>query len=128
MEAVKLAGFSVAAALLALTLKRQQPQLGTALSMAAGAMLLIFAVQRLGETAQAVIRLAQKVSLGSDTVKMLVKVMGISYLAEFAFQTCREAGEEGLGQKVLLAGKVMIMGLAMPMAASLVEMILALAP
>lgn len=128
MEAVRLAGFAVAAALLALTLRRQQPQLGVALSLAAGTMLLIWSAQRLEEVTRAVAGLAGRISLGEGTTKMLFKVMGISYLTEFAAQTCREAGEEGLGQKVILGGKVMVMGLAMPMAAQLAEMILELAP
>ena len=128
MEAVRLAGFAVAAALLALTLRRQQPQLGVALSLAAGTMLLIWSAQRLEEVTRAVAGLAGRISLGEGTTKMLFKVMGISYLTEFAAQTCREAGEEGIGQKVILGGKVMVMGLAMPMAAQLAEMILELAP
>ena len=128
MEAMKLAGFSVAAALLALMVKGKQPQMGVALSLGAGVMILAWAADRLMEVAETMSRLVSQVSLQGEMMTMLIKVMGISYLTEFAAQTCREAGEEGLGQKVILAGKVMVMGLAMPLAGSLVSMILALVP
>ena len=128
MEAVKLAGFSIAAALLALTVKGRQPQLGMALSMAAGAMVLTWAAQQLAGVTEAVSQMVNRISFQGEMLKMLMKVMGISYLTEFAAQTCREAGEEGLGQKVVLAGKVMVLGLAMPMAGSLISLILSLVP
>ena len=128
MEGVKLAGFSIAAALLALTVKRQQPQMGLVISLTAGAMLLVWAAGQLEGVVQAAERLLQRASLQGEMMKMLLKVMGISYLTEFAAQTCHEAGEEGLGQKVTLAGKIMVLGLAMPLAASLVSLILSLVP
>ncbi|MBQ8535944.1 MAG: stage III sporulation protein AD [Clostridia bacterium] len=128
MEAVKLAGFSIAAAMLALTVKRQQPPLGMALSLAAGTMLLLWAARQLGSVVETASQLLAQASLQGEMLKMLMKVLGISYLTEFAAQTCREAGEEGIAQKVTLAGKVMVLGLAMPIAGALVKLILSLAP
>lgn len=128
MEAVKLAGFSIAAALLAMTVRRQQPQIALGISLAAGALILSLAAQRLGGVVETIAQLCSRASLQGEALGMILKVLGISYLTEFAAQTCRDAGEEGLCQKVLLAGRVMVLALAAPVAVSLVGLILELAP
>ena len=62
------------------------------------------------------------------TVKMLLKIGGISLLMDFAAQTCRDAGENGLALKVELAGRVMLILLALPFMQALLTQILSLSP
>ena len=56
----------------------------------------------------------------------LLKVGGISLLTDFAAQTCRDAGEDGLALKVELAGRVMLIALALPVMEALLSHILSL--
>ena len=59
---------------------------------------------------------------------LLFEVAGISLLMDFAAQTCRDAGEEGLAMKAELAGRVMLLTLALPSLQSLLGLILSIAP
>ena len=47
---------------------------------------------------------------------------------DFAAQTCRDAGEEGLAMKAELAGRVVLLTLALPSLQSLLGLILSIAP
>ena len=47
---------------------------------------------------------------------------------DFAAQTCRDAGEEGLAMKTELAGRVMLLTLALPAMQTLLTQLLSLAP
>ena len=46
---------------------------------------------------------------------------------DFAAQTCRDAGEDGLALKVELAGRVMLIALSLPVMQTLLTQIMSLA-
>ena len=54
-------------------------------------------------------------------------IQGISLLTDFAAQTCRDAQEDGLAMKVELAGRVMLIALALPVMQALLTQIMSLA-
>lgn len=128
MEIMRIAGFSAAAAVAALTLRRLKPEMGAAAAMAAGVMVLIMVVPCIGQVVSGVTSLAEEGGVKGEYMTQLLKVAGVSLLMDFAAQTCRDAGEEGLAMKSELAGRVMILTLALPTMRTLLRQILALAP
>ena len=53
---------------------------------------------------------------------IIVKSIGIAFVAGIAADVCRDAGARAMASKVELAGKVAILSLAMPMAMQLMEL------
>lgn len=128
MEIVQIAGFSVAAAFAALTVRRVHPEMGLLLALCAGAILLLVAAGKLQGMVAVMVSLCQKAQLKDEYLGVLLKVIGVSYLGQFAAQVCRDAEEEGLAQKVELTGKILLLALASPIMISLMDMILELVP
>lgn len=126
MSAVQIAGFAVSAAALALVMRRLRPESATALVIAAGALTGLMVLPRLAEIVSGVTALAAAGGVQDGYMTQLLKVGGISLLMDFAAQTCRDADEEGLAMKVELAGRVMLIGLALPVMRTLLEQILSL--
>lgn len=126
MSAVQIAGFAVCAAALALVMRRLRPESATALVIAAGALTGLMVLPRLAEIVSGVTALAAAGGVQDGYMTQLLKVGGISLLMDFAAQTCRDADEEGLAMKVELAGRVMLIGLALPVMRTLLEQILSL--
>ena len=126
MSAVQIAGFAVCAAALALVMRRLRPESATALVIAAGALTGLMVLPRLAEIVSGVTSLAAAGGVQDGYMSQLLKVGGISLLMDFAAQTCRDADEEGLAMKVELAGRVMLIGLALPVMRTLLEQILSL--
>ena len=126
MSAVQIAGFAVSAAALALVMRRLRPESATALVIAAGALTGLMVLPRLAEIVSGVTALAATGGVQDGYMSQLLKVGGISLLMDFAAQTCRDADEEGLAMKVELAGRVMLIGLALPVMRTLLEQILSL--
>ena len=54
---------------------------------------------------------------------VVVKVLGIDYITDFAAQVCRDAGENGIASKVEMAGKVLIFYVSLPVFTSLIKML-----
>ncbi|MDD3336497.1 MAG: stage III sporulation AC/AD family protein [Eubacteriales bacterium] len=121
-------GLALAAAVLCMVVRAQQPQMAGLCATAAGCILLLSALSHLDTLRQQLERLMTLGGLREDYLSVLLKVLGMSYAAELAAQTCSDLGEDGLAAKVTLLGKLSIFVLAAPMLMSLLEMILELTP
>ncbi len=126
MEAVQVAGFAVCAAALALILRRLRPESATVLVIAAGTMAGLMVLPQLAQIISGITALAASGGVQEGYVTQLVKIGGISLLMDFAAQTCRDAGEDGLALKVELAGRVMLIALSLPVMQTLLAQIMSL--
>ena len=89
-------------------------------SLAAGAVILLVCAEKLGAVAGTLRALAGQAGLGEGAA-LLGRVAGIGALCQLGAQLCRDAGESGMGEKIELGGKMMMLSLALPVAASLLE-------
>lgn len=66
--------------------------------------------------------------LNSGLYSLLIKIIGIGYLIEFAAGICTDTGNSSLGDKVLLGGKIVIMVMALPIVISILDIIMEILP
>lgn len=123
---LKIAGFAVCAAVMAMVLRRIRPEAALGLVLAAGAMAALLILPSLAQVIDGVATLAQSGGVSDGYITQLLKVGGISLLMDFSAQTCRDAGEDGLAMKVELAGRVMLMTLSLPFMQELLVQIMSL--
>jgi len=71
---------------------------------------------------------ARKINIDTIYISTLLKIVGIAYIAEFGAEVCKDAGESAIASKVELAGKVMIIVLAVPILTSLMDLIIRIMP
>lgn len=62
-----------------------------------------------------------KMSVMEKLFPILLKVLAVAYIADFVAQVCKDAGEEAIGSKVELAGKIIIFYIAVPVMMSVLE-------
>ncbi|MGI6361904.1 MAG: stage III sporulation protein AD [Bacillota bacterium] len=118
-------GLAVLAAILAVFLKESKmPVLGVLLTLVAGALIFIMLLPRLGQVLGMFVDLADKTQINTYYLATLFKIIGVAYIAEFAAQLCRDAGQGALAFKVELAAKIGILLLAMPIMAAILQSIL----
>lgn len=61
-------------------------------------------------------------------VETILKIIGIAYIAEFAAQITKDAGQGAIASKIELAGKILILAMAIPILTVLIETIIQLIP
>ncbi len=127
-EALRVAGFSAAVAMLCFTLRAANRQAGAAAAIAAGLMLFFSAVSQLSAVTETMKNLSRQAGVGDETMKMLLKLIAMAYITEFSAQACRDAGEEGLASKAALCGKMLLMAQTLPLISEISHLTLALAP
>ncbi len=123
MTIFKIVGISLAAVTVVLVLRAYRPELAVQAAVAAGVVLLLIAITELSGVMAMIDQIVAKYGLNSEHIKVVIKVIGIAYLAQFAAQTCRDAGEGAIASKVELVGRVLIVTVAIPVVISILDVL-----
>lgn len=121
MSIMQIVAMAVVATILILVIRQEKPELAVQVSMIAGLVVFLFAAWKVVEVLQVLERLAVRADLNMVFLGTLLKIIGIAYIAEFGTQVCRDAGENSLAFKVEMAGKVMIVILAIPIITTILD-------
>ncbi len=127
MAIIQVVIIGVLSAVLAITVKRQSPDMAIMISIAACVLLFLMVIPMLAETVGILQRIGGMLDGGMPYVAIAVKVIGVSYMAELGASVCKDAGESAIAAKIDLAGRVILLVLAMPVLLDLVNIILGLA-
>ena len=120
---LKIAAGAVTAALCAVMLRKNGPEFASVVMLAAGVWILTMAARALGETVDALSRLARIARLENELVQPVVKVVGLSVITRVAGESCRGAGEAGIAAFVEVSGVFLALASAVPLVNAVVEML-----
>lgn len=115
MNIAAIAILALVAALLTVMLKRYNSELGVIVSIIAGAVILIELLKTMTPVLQQMETLFSISGITGEYAVILFKTLGVCYIAQFAADSCRDAGENALASKVEIAGKVAVLLLALPL-------------
>jgi len=124
----QIAAIGIMGMVLAIMLKRESPLFAILISMAVAVLIFLLLIPPLAGLVALIDIIAAYLTTGREYVLVMVKIIGIAYVAEFGAQICHDAGEGAIGSKIELGGKVLIMGVAAPVVISLVENVVAIIP
>lgn len=128
MSIIQIVALAIVAVVLIVVIRQERPELALQISVAAGLIIIIFIIWKVAGVIKNLERLALRADLNMVYLGALLKIIGIAYIAEFGTQVCRDAGENALAFKVELAGKVMILILAVPIISAIVDTVARLLP
>ena len=118
---VKIALAGIVVVLCALLLKNEKAEYAVFISMSGCLMIFLFGISKLEVILTAIGRLEGYLGAGSENLPILLRIVGITYLAEFAADLCRDAGFSAVAGQVELAGKLTIMAVSLPVIIGLLE-------
>ena len=111
------------AAVLELALKKQEKDVGAALTAAVVAMAAGLMLRLLEPVLELLRQLQLQGGLKSDTLELLLKAAGIALTAEVAGLACADAGNAALAKMLRLLGTAAVLCLSVPMFTALMECI-----
>lgn len=115
MNIIAIAGIAIITAILAVMLKRYHQEYSIIISIAAGILILFQIFANIMPAIQQINTLLSSAGLTAEYAAILFKSLGICFLAQFAADSCRDAGESALASKVEFAGKIAIVVLSLPL-------------
>ena len=98
------------------------------IAAATGVVIFMLLIGKIGAVIEVLKRLAENSGMESIYLKTVLKIIGIAYIAEFGAQIVRDAGQESIASKIELAGKVLILVLAIPIISIIIETVMKLMP
>lgn len=128
MEIFQIIAIGLIATILSILIKNEKPELGMYISLVAGIIIFLFMATRLQSVIEVLNQLSNKINIDSIYLSIILKIVGIAYIAEFGAQICKDAGEGVIASKIEFAGKVLIMVIAVPILAALMDLIVNILP
>ena len=121
MDMIKIAMIGIGGVFLALLLKQQKSEYALYISLAAAVLILFFSVNRLQIVMETIETIESYIQVDGGLVKILIKMTGITYVAEFASGICKDAGFSAVGNQIEMFGKFSIMAVSVPVLLALIE-------
>lgn len=120
---LKIAAIGVMAAFLAIPLKKEKAEFSLLIIVAACLLILALAFGKIQEIVEVVRQVEQYLGKGAAYVGILLKMIGITYVAEFAANLCSDAGYQAVADQIEFYGKLMILAVSVPILMTLLETI-----
>ena len=126
MNMIGIAGIALITAVISVMLRRYHQEYAIVLSITAGVLILFQILANILPAIEQIGTLLSSAGLSNEYALILFKALGLCFLAQFAADSCRDAGEGALASKVELAGKLAIVVLSLPLFEKIASTALAL--
>lgn len=128
MEIVKIVSLALVATVLTVLLKEDKPEIAVQMVVVVGIIISLFMIDKIVLVINILKELSQKADIDKLHVAVILKIIGISYIAEFGSQICIDAGSSSTASKIEFAAKIIIIVLALPILISVVNLIITILP
>lgn len=123
MNSIQIALLGVVGTLLALQFKSGKSEYGIYVSLAVSLFLFLCMLSRLEIFVQTVKKIADYIKLDAGQMSILLKMDGVTYVAEFASGICKDAGYQNIAVQIEIFTKLTILAIGMPVLLALLELI-----
>ncbi|WP_294131469.1 stage III sporulation protein AD [uncultured Clostridium sp.] len=124
MEIIQVAFFAFTALFVFLLLKDNKSEMGFLVILAAGIGIFLYMIGQLAEVIEFIKDIANKANIDTVYIGIVLKILAIAYITSFCSEICKDSGAGSIGSKVEFAGKIMILGLAVPILMAVLNSIL----
>jgi stage III sporulation protein AD len=128
MEILQIIGIGLVSTVIIIILRKQKPEIAVQVSIVAGIIIFMMLASKLSAVVDLLEEYANKAGIKPVYFTTVLKITGIAYIAEFGAEICRDAGEGAIASKIEMAGKIIIVVMAVPIIASLMDLILKIMP
>ncbi len=120
---VQVALIGITGVFLALQIRSAKPDMSVYLGIATSLLILLLAVDKLAVVLEGIRTIQGYLSIHAAYVEALLKIIGITYVAEFAADICKDAGYGTLAGQIGIFSKLSILAVSMPVLTALLETI-----
>lgn len=119
-------GAAIMTAVLAVMLRQQSPHSALLLSLASGAVIILSILKHMPDVLSGVQSLLSDSGIDTQSIAILLKVVGICFVTEFTCDCVTEAGLLSLSTNISFAGKILVLFTALPLFQNILTIITSL--
>lgn len=125
---IKIVLVGLIACVAAMIIKPIRPDFSIMIAIAGGIIIICLIINYLTGVFEMLKSIINLTGVNSGIYKFLIKIIGIGYLIEFASGICADTGNSGLGDKILLGGKIIILVMSLPIVTNILHIIMEFVP
>ena len=114
MDILRISILGTVGVLLGILLKSRAPEYTSLITVGIGLMILGLAAGKIGYLFQSLEKLKECLPVDGSYITTLLKMIGITYIAEFSSGICKDAGYGSLGSQIEIFGKLSVLAVSMP--------------
>ena len=107
-------------------LKQTKPEIAMILSIAGSVLIVIMVVDSLSSVISSFYEIFERTGVDTSLLTPLLKIIAIGYITEFGANICCDAGASSVADKILFAGKVVILLISLPIIKTVIDMVVAI--
>lgn len=123
MTAVHIGILGIVGSILAIGLKSEKAEYGIYVSVAISIFIFYCILSRLQIFTDTLKSIKSYIQFDSVYLNTILKMIGITYVAEFAAGICKDTGYQNIASQIEIFAKLSILALSMPIMLALLEMI-----
>lgn len=128
VDILKIVGLAILGIVILKVVRQSKTEFAALISLALGIFIFSLMFSQVSSLANEVMSFSSRYGINGVYITTAFKVVGISYLAGFAADICRDSGESALASKVEFAGKVLIIGVSVRILFGLVDTLISVLP
>ncbi|TCK98365.1 stage III sporulation protein AD [Natranaerovirga hydrolytica] len=123
MNITQITIIGIVAVLLAIQFKNKNQEYGMYISLATAIIIFYFAVDKLDVIVETINGIQNNITISNLYIDILLKIIGIAYIAEFGSQLCKDAGYSAIASQIEIVGKLSILFVSLPILLSVIDTI-----
>ena len=122
-EVIKIVGIGLISLIIIIIIKQYKPDFAVYVSIIAGILIIYLIFNKLEGIIILLKTISNKSGINNEFLELLLKITGISFLAEFTINLCKDSGEGAIASKIEMGTKVIIVSMSIPIISNLLEVI-----
>lgn len=120
---VRIAMIGIAGILLALQLKSLKSEYSVYLCLGVSLLIFAYVAEKLKVIIDGLQAIQSCLPLNVGYIQTLMKIIGITYIAEFASDLCKDAGYQTIAGQIQIFGKLSVLAVSIPILTALLDTI-----
>lgn len=128
LDIFKILAIALLTCVATIIVKQVKPDFASIVAIAGGVLILLMLIDYLEKIVGVFQLIVNKTSLSPSILSTILKIIGVGYLTEFTSNICLDSGSSSLSSKVLLAGKIIILFMSLPILTNIIDIIVGILP
>lgn len=121
MSFISICILAIVAAIFAVSFKNMKGEYGVLICVSVCILLFVYGVNKLSSIVEGINTIKSYISIDSTYINIIIKIIGISYITEFASDVCRDCSYGALANQLQVFGKLTVIAISFPVVINLFD-------
>ena len=126
MDLFKIIGIAIITLLLTIIIKEFKPEFSIYVTLSGSIIILFLIINNISYIISEFNNILVSLNIDSKIFTMITKIIVIGYITEFSASICKDFNNNVLSEKIILAGKILIFSISLPIFKSIVDIVIGL--